>query len=422
MSRAPRDFLTGLFQAALDAVDPAVRLRDCLPPPPIDGRLVIVGAGKAAASMALAAARHYGDRAVGVVVTPGGYGLRPGENPRGIEVIEASHPVPGVLSLRSADRMLAAVEGLGRSDLVVCLLSGGGSALMERPVDGLTLEALQAITRALLKSGAAIGEINTVRKHLSRIKGGRLALAAWPARVEAFAISDVPGDDPSLIASGPTAPDPSTCGDALAILRRHAVDLPLDVERGLSDGTFESPKPGDPRLERSRIRIVGSPADALAAAARLARETGLEVVDLGDRVEGEAAAVAASHARSALQIGRTARPTVILSGGELTVTHAGGGSGGPNREYALALAVALGGANGISALAADTDGVDGTPDAAGAIVAPDTLSRAAALGLAPVDFLGRHDSGGFFKALGDDLVTGPTRNNIADFRAILVDP
>ena len=420
MKPPPRTFLTDLFHAALSAVDPAARLPPVLPPPG-EGRLVVVGAGKAAAAMALAAAFRYGERARGVVVTRHGHGLRPGEDASGIEVVEASHPVPGELSLRAADALFDAVADLPERDLVVCLLSGGGSALRERPADGLTLADLQAITGALLRSGAAIGEINTVRKHMSRIKGGRLALAAWPARVETFTISDVPGDDPSLIASGPTVADPSTCADALAILRRHAIAVPAAIDRALADGSLETPKPGDPRLGRARFHLVGSAKDALASAADRARARAFEVVELGARIEGEAARVARDHAERAVQAARTGRPTLLLSGGELTVTHDGGcGSGGPNREYALALAVALAGHPAIWALAADTDGVDGTPDAAGALVTPDTLPRAAALGLHPGQFLKRHDSGGFFRALGDDFVTGPTRNNVSDFRAILV--
>lgn len=420
MKQNPRERLTRLFHAALGAVDPAVRLPGCLPPPPVDGRLVVVGAGKAAASMALAAARHYRDRVAGVVVTRHGYGLRPDEYAHGIEVIEASHPVPDALSLRSADAMFEAVAGLTEADLVVCLLSGGGSALMERPAAGLTLEGLQSITGDLLRSGAAIGEINTVRKHISLVKGGRLALAAWPARVETFAISDVPGNDVSLIASGPTAADRSTCAEAATILCRYAIAIPSVLEKALSDGSLETPKPGAPRLARARATIVGSAADALSGAAQQAREDGFEVIDLGYRVEGEAAEIAAAHAIRAAAAVRTGKPTILLSGGELTVTHAGGGLGGPNREYALALAVALAGRPGVWALAADTDGVDGTPEAAGAFVTPDTLSLASATGLDPEDYLVRHDSGGFFQAVGDDFVTGPIRNNVSDFRAILV--
>jgi glycerate 2-kinase len=413
----PRAFLTSLFHAALAAIEPADVLRRLLPAIPVDGRLVVVGAGKAAAAMALAAAEHYGDRVSGVVVTRHGYGLRPGETTRGVTVLEASHPVPGEESLRAADALFAAVSNLSASDIVVAMLSGGGSALLERPVEGLSLEALRAITARLLNSGAAIGEINIVRKHLSAIKGGRLALTAWPARVETFAISDVPGDDASLIASGPTVADPSTCADALAILRGHSIALPDRVEAALESRTLETPKPGDPRLERAQFRLVGSARQALDGAAKAARAAGFAVLDLGDRVEGEAAAVAAAHAATALTV---SAPTVVLSGGELTVTHSGTGVGGPNREYALALAVALEGRAEIWALAADTDGIDGAPDAAGAFVAPDTLVRAVAMGLDAWRVLRDHDSGLFFAALGDAFVTGPTRTNVSDFRAILM--
>ncbi len=413
----PRAFLKSLFHAGLAAIEPADRLAHALPAAPVDGRLIVVGAGKAAAAMALAASDHYRDRASGFVVTRHGYGLRPGETAGVIRVLEASHPSPGEQSLRAADALFAAVSNLKPSDVVVALLSGGGSALLERPAAGLSLDALREITVGLLNSGAAIGEINTVRKHLSAIKGGRLALAAWPARVETFAISDVPGDGPSLIASGPTVADPSTCADALAILRRLGVGLPLDVERKLEIGALETPKPGDPRLERGRFELVGSAREVLDGAARAAREARFAVVDLGDRVEGEAAVVARAHAEIALGV---SGPTVILSGGELTVTHTGGGVGGPSREYALALAIALKGRPDIWALAADTDGIDGAPDAAGTFVAPDTLARAAALNLDAADALRTHNSGPFFAALGDALVTGPTRTNVSDFRAILV--
>jgi hydroxypyruvate reductase len=409
--------LESLFRAGLAAIEPVDRLRGVLPAAPVDGRLIIVGAGKAAAAMALAASDNYGDRASGVVVTRDGYGLRPGETTGGVRVLEASHPVPGEQSLRAADALFATVSGLDSSDVVVALLSGGGSALLERPAEGLSLEALRAITVGLLNSGAAIGEINTVRKHLSAIKGGRLALAAWPARVETFAISDVPGDDPSLIASGPTVADPSTCADALAILRRHGVDLPPSVAKALQTGALETPKPGDPRLARGRFELVGSARQVLEGAARAARAAGFAVLDLGDRVEGEAAEVAVAHAAIAVDL---TGPTVILSGGELTVTHSGGGVGGPNREYALALAIALQGRANIWALAADTDGIDGAPDAAGAFIAPNTLSRATAMGLDTEKALRDHDSGPLFAALDDALVTGPTRTNVSDFRAILV--
>lgn len=421
MTPRHREFLIDLFGTALRAVDPAVRLPEVLPQPPADGRLVVIGAGKAAAAMSLAAARFYGDRAEGVIVTRHGYGLRDGENTGRIEVLEASHPVPGALSLRAADAIFEKLAGLTAADLVVCLLSGGASALMERPAPGLTLGALRSITSDLLKSGARIGEINTVRKHLSLIKGGRLALAAAPARVETYAISDVPGDMPSLIASGPTVPDPSTCAEALTILRRYEIMVPHPVEEALADGRLETAKPGDARFAAARFHLVGSSSDALAAASKQGREAGYDVLNLGDRVEGEATEIAALHAEYAVSASLSGRPTLILSGGELTVTHGGGASGGPNREYSLALAIALKGRVKAWTFAADTDGIDGTPDAAGAFSAPDTLARAAVAGLDPRAFLTAHDSGGFFKALGDDFVPGPIRNNVSDFRAILVD-
>ena len=417
MTPPPRALLTGLFHAALAAIEPENRLASALPPAPVDGQLIIVGAGKAAAAMALAATKHYGDRASGVVVTRHGYGLREGETAGGVRVLEASHPVPGEDSLRAADALFAAVAGLTATDVVVALLSGGGSALLERPAEGLSLDGLRMITVGLLNSGAAIGEINIVRKHLSLMKGGRLALAAWPARVETFAISDVPGDDPSLIASGPTVADPSACADALAILRRHDIVLPERVAAALKSGALETPKPGDMRLERARFALVGSPRQALDGAAWAARAAGFDVLDLGDRVEGEAAVVAAAHAAVAIE---ARAPTVILSGGEFTVTHTGKGVGGPNREYALALAVALRRRANVWALAADTDGIDGAPDAAGAFVTPDTLTRAAALSLDAGQALRDHDSGAFFTALGDAFMIGPTRTNVSDFRAILV--
>ena len=417
-----RGLLRALFDTALRALDPADRLPAMLPPPPPDGRVVVVGAGKAAAVMAMAAARRYGDRVGGVVVTRHGYGLRPGERAGAIRVLEAAHPVPSDDAVRAADAILAQVTGLDETDVVVCLLSGGGSALLEKPIEALGFADLRRINIALLAGGAPIEEINVVRKHLSLIKGGRLALAAWPARVCAFAVSDVPGDDPSTIASGPTVADPSTCADALQLIQRYGVAIPKSLETALKDGRWETPKPGDPRLARSTFQRLVTPRDALAAAAAMARENGFEVIDLGTDVEGEAAYVATRHAALAFEVAERGARAVILSGGELTVTHDGGGTGGPNREYALALAIALRGRAGVWALAADTDGADGYPDAAGAIVTPDTLARANSRGLDPERALKTHDSGPFFRPLGDDLVTGATRTNVADFRAIIVAP
>jgi hydroxypyruvate reductase len=414
--RAPRDVLHALWQAALDAVEPAARLRPCLPEPG-RGRIVVVGAGKAAAPMAVEAAARYGPRATGVVVTRHDYGLRPGEDAGAIRIIEAAHPVPDAAALEAGAAMLQAVRGLGQDDLVVCLLSGGGSALLEAPAPGVTFDEIRALNRALLASGASISEINCVRKHVSAIKGGRLAAAAWPARVMTFAVSDVPGDDPSTIASGPTVADPTFAADALAVLRHYAIAAPAV----LHDAAAESPKPGDERLAGAGFRIIASQADALAAAARRAGELGLSVTSLGE-IEGEAREVGAGHARLALQRAGAGEPGVILSGGELTVTLGAGarGSGGPNREYALAFALAAGGHPRVWALAGDTDGVDGADDGAGAIATPDTLARADVTGLDAPAALAAHDSGGFFAALGDAIACGPTRTNVSDFRAVLV--
>jgi glycerate 2-kinase len=419
VSTAPRALLLSLWEAAVAAVSVGPRFEDFLPPPR-SGRVVIVGAGKAAAAMAVAAARYYGKPAQGVVVTRTGHGLKSGESSGAIRIIEARHPVPDAAGLEAGKRVLAAVRGLSSNDLVLCLLSGGGSALLEHPLPGIALDDIAAINRALLASGAAIGEINCVRKHLSAVKGGRLALAAAPARVVTLAISDVPGDDPSVIASGPTVADPTASADARAILKRYGIAVPPSVAAVLNDPLYETPKPNDPRLRHTEYRLVATQADALAAAARLARAQGFAVIDHGTRIEGEAREVAQVEAKLALDAAEQKGGTLILGGGELTVTLSGEGSGGPNREYALALALALNGHPRIFALAADTDGIDGTDDAAGAIVTPDTLARAAAHGLDARAALGAHDSGGFFAKLGDALVTGPTRTNVSDFRAILI--
>jgi hydroxypyruvate reductase len=411
--------LLALWDAALQAVDPAARLRGLLPEPG-PGRTVIVGAGKAAAAMAVEAARTYGTRASGVVVTRRGHGLRSGEDAGAIRIIEAGHPMPDAAALEAGAAVLQAVQGLGQDDEVVCLLSGGGSALLEAPAPGVAFEDIRRLNAALLASGASISQINCVRKHISAIKGGRLAAAAWPARTTTFAVSDVPGDDPSTIASGPTVADPTTSADALAVLQQHHVEPGEAVRRLLTDASAESPKPGDPRLDRSDYRIIATARNALAAAQALGRELGVQVESLGDLVEGEAARVGAEHARLALEWAVAGRPTLILSGGELTVSLDRAGSGGPNREYALAFAIAAGGHPQLWALAGDTDGVDGTDDGAGAIVSPDTLARARACGLDPAGSLAAHDSGGFFARLGDAIVCGPTRTNVSDFRAVLV--
>jgi glycerate 2-kinase len=413
---AAHEFLFSLWQSAIGAVSVGPKFRELLPPK-AKGRTVVVGAGKAAAAMAVAAAEVYGPDIEGVVVTRTGHGLKPGESAGRIRIVEARHPVPDEAGLRAGRDVLAAVRRLADDDLVVCLLSGGGSALLEAPLPGITLDDIQSINRLLLHRGAAIDEINCVRKHLSAIKGGRLAAAVWPTPIVTLAISDVPGDDPSTIASGPTVADPTTQAQARAVLVRCGVAFTAGLDALFESRMFETHKPGDPRLAKSEFRMVATQADALAAAANAARAAGYAVIDRGTRVEGEAQDVARIEAAIARGC---AAPTVILGGGELTVTHSGEGTGGPNREYALALALEFNGHPAIHALAADTDGIDGTDDGAGAFVFPGTLARARALGLDPAAALARHDSGGFFSTLGDALVTGPTRTNVSDFRAIVV--
>ena len=415
----PRGLLGRMFQAAVDAAQPARRIPACLPEPP-KGRTIVVGAGKASSAMAQALERHWPGPLSGLVVTRYGYAV-PCER---ITIVEAAHPVPDAAGLEAARQMLETVRGLGPDDLVICLISGGGSALLPLPGEGITLEDKQAINRALLACGASITEMNCVRRHLSAIKGGRLAAACHPARVVNLLISDVPGDDPIDIASGPTVGDPTTCLDALAIVRRYGIELPAGARRLLESGEGESVKPGDPRLANVRTRMVASPQMALEAAAAVAREAGVTPLILGDSIEGEAREVAKVMAGIALQARRhgqpLAAPCVLLSGGETTVTLRGQGRGGRNVEFLLALALALNGAPGIHALAADTDGVDGAEEVAGAFMAPDTLARAWAKGMPPRDSLDDNDAHTFFGALGDALVTGPTLTNVNDFRAILL--
>ena len=412
MSDDPRALLRRLLDAALASAQPAQCLAPHLPEPPA-GRTVVVGAGKAAATMARAVEDHWAGPLKGLVVTRYGHRVPT----RAIEVVEAAHPVPDTGGREAAARILSLAEDLSADDLALCLVSGGGSALLTLPAPGIELADKQAMTGALLRSGAAIDEINCVRKHLSAIKGGRLGAACHPARVVSLLISDVPGDDPAVIGSGPTVPDPTTFADALAVLRNYGIDEPAAVIRHLERGTEETPKQGDPRLADAETRIVATPAMALAAAAEAAREAGYEPVVLGDAVEGEARALAHAHA----QLARDAAPgTVLLSGGEATVTVTGAGRGGPNAEYALALALALDGAPGIFATACDTDGIDGTEDNAGALVAPDTLARGRAAGEDAAARLAANDAYGFFAQLGDLVMTGPTLTNVNDFRAILV--
>jgi glycerate 2-kinase len=426
MIMAASALLESLFRTAVAAAHPSRCLPPNLPEPPPRGRLVVLAAGKAAGSMTEAAERHYlgriaDDRLTGLAVTRHGYG-RP---TRHIPIVEAGHPVPDEAGLKGTERALALALAAGADDLVLVLLSGGASANWIAPAAGITLAEKQAVTRALLRSGAAIGDMNALRKHLSRIKGGRLARLAFPAKLVTLAISDVPGDDPSVIGSGPTVPDPTTLEDARAIVARFQLDLPPAVAKALGDPGNETPKPGDKVFAGSDYRIVARPADALRAAQARAVEAGYECVVLGDRLQGEAREVAAEHARLARDLVAERRRVVILSGGELTVTLRGEGRGGPNQEYALALAIHLDGAAGISALAADSDGTDGgsgrPDDPAGAFVDPTTLRRARAAGLDPAAFLADNDSTGFFNGIGDLFVPGPTFTNVTDFRAIVVD-
>jgi len=422
-----RDLFESLFRAAVAAAHPSHCLPPHLPEPPTDGRLIVLAAGKAGGSLAEAAERHYlarmpADRLEGIAVTRHGYG-RP---TRYIRMVEAGHPVPDAAGLAGAERMLALADAAAASDLVLVLLSGGASANLIAPAAGLTLEDKQATTRALLRSGANIAEINCVRKHLSRIKGGRLTRRAAPARVVTLAISDVPGDDPAVIGSGPTVPDPTTLADARAIVGKYRLDLPQAVRRALADPNNESPKANDAVFADTTYRIIARPADALAAAQTQVRQEGYDCIVLGDRLQGEAREVAATHARFAREQAAAHRRVAILSGGELTVTLRGGGRGGPNQEYALALAIELGGAEGVAALAADTDGTDGgrgrPDDPAGAFIDDTTLARARACGLDPAAFLADNDSTGFFNGIGDLFTPGPTFTNVTDFRAIVVEP
>jgi glycerate 2-kinase len=405
--------LKDLFSAAIAAADPALRVPPFLPKPP-KGRTIVVGAGKASAAMALAVEQNWKAPLSGLVITRYGHGAPC----KKIEIVEASHPVPDANGRDAALRMGELVKGLNEDDLVLCLISGGGSALLAAPAPGLTLEDKQNVNRQLLACGAPISEMNCVRKHLSALKGGRLAAAASPAEVVSLIISDVPGDDPAIVASGPTVPDPTTRADALAILRKYKFDLPAHVWAFLETEAAETPKPGDPRFAQVRTEMIAAPAQSLAAAAKLARAAGYRVIDLGDRIEGEAREVARAQAAQALA---TKGPAVILSGGETTVTLKGKGRGGRNAEFALALAIALDGRSDISAIAGDTDGIDGSEDNAGALVMADTLERARAKGLDAKAFLANNDAYSFFAGLGDLVVTGPTRTNVNDFRAILVE-
>ncbi len=429
MNRDLRAFLDDLFRTAVAAAHPSTCLPPLLPPPPEpNGRLILLAAGKAAGSMAQVAEDFYlnrlnwpAERLAGIAVARHGYG-RP---TRVVRMIEAGHPIPDAAGLEAADRTLELADAASAADLVLVLMSGGASANWIAPAAGVSFADKQAVTRALLRSGANIGEINKVRKHLSNIKGGRLARHAYPARLVTLAISDVPRDDPSAIGSGPTVPDPTTLADARAIVAKYALELPASVTAALADAANESPKPDDSVFAGSQFALAARPADSLAAAAAAVAAAGYECVSLGDNIEGEAREVALAHARLAHELRAKGARAVILSGGELTVTIRGKGRGGPNQEYALALAMALDGLPAVAGMAADTDGTDGgsgsAADPAGAVIDGQTAARAKALGLDPAAFLADNNSTGFFEALGDLMTPGPTYTNVNDFRAIVVD-
>ena len=441
----PKALLRHLFDVAVKRALPleniAAFLPKLVPTPPTTGRTIVIGAGKAGGSMAQAVEALWPQDAPmqGLVVTryhhipPLPDSLK-AKSLKGlkqrIEIVEAAHPVPDAAGLKASERMLAMLQGLTKNDLVLCLISGGGSALLTLPADGLTLADKQRINQALLNSGANISEMNCVRKHLSRIKGGRLAAACAPARVVTLTISDVPGDDPSIIASGPTVPDATTCADALAILKRYAIEVPAAVLAQLQSGVLETPKPGDALFNGHEVHMIATPQQSLEAAAAAARAVGLKAYILSDEMEGESREVGKVHAAlaraAARGTGAFEKPCVILSGGETTVTvkplreGATKGRGGRAGEFCMGLALALQGQSGVYALAADTDGIDGVEDNAGAFVAPDTLVRATAQGMKVDDHLDRNDAYGFFNPLGDLVVTGPTHTNVNDFRALLI--
>jgi len=421
--KAPTDrraLLRCLFDAAVAAAQPALCLPAHLPPEP-KGRTIVIGAGKASAAMARALEDHWDGPLEGLVITRYGY-----EVPcQRIEIVQAAHPVPDAAGLQATQRIRERVTGLTADDQVIALISGGGSALLVAPGDGLTLDDKRAVNTALLQSGASIAEMNCVRRHLSSIKGGRLAAACHPAQVLTLLISDVPGDNPIDIASGPTVADPTTCADALAIVNRYRIDLPPALRALLDSGAGESVKPGDARLSGIQTRMITAPQMALEAAAQVARAAGLTPYILGDSLEGEARDMGKALAGIVRQVAVHGQPfqapCVLLSGGESTVTLRGQGRGGRNVEFLLALGVALDGLGGVHALAGDTDGVDGAEEIAGAVLAPDTLERAWALGINPRASLDANDGHGFFQALGDSVITGPTLTNVNDFRAIVID-
>ena len=413
-----QQFLLEMFAAAVESVSAAATVPRYLPPA-ASGRTIVIGAGKAAASMAQAVESHWSGSLSGRVVTRYGHGV-PCES---IAVVEAAHPVPDTAGQEAAEQILQTVSKLNQDDLVICLISGGGSSLLALPAPGITLKDKQSINTALLKSGATIAEMNCVRKHLSAIKGGKLAAACAPAQVVTLIISDVPGDDPAVVASGPTVPDATTLADAQGVLSRYGIDVAENVRRHLASAENETPKPGDPIFKRASTHIIATAQQSLAAAVQFVEQAGYSPVVLGD-LEGESREVAIVHAGIARQVAKygqpAAAPCVILSGGETTVTVRGNGRGGRNSEFALSLAIALQAQSDVYAIACDTDGIDGTEDNAGCIVTPDTLARARDAGMNPADYLENNDGYGFFSALDALVVTGPTRTNFNDFRAIVI--
>lgn len=416
---SPSQFLRGLFTAAIDSARPDKILAPYVPSAS-SGRIVIIGAGKASAAMAQVIEQEISAEISGTVVTRYGYAV-PCEH---IQILEAAHPVPDEAGLRASQKILQDVSALTKDDVVLCLISGGGSALLPYPSDGLSLAQKQAINQALLQSGATISEMNVVRRHLSNIKGGRLAAAAYPAQVINLIISDVPGDNPQDIASGPTVADPSTCDQALDILQRYQIAVPDNIRKALESKALESIKPNDDRLSRVTTHIVASSQLALSAAADIARQAGITPMILGDSIEGESrdvATVLAGIARQVRHYGQPlTAPCVLLSGGETTVTVKGSGKGGRNVEFLLALANALQGCHNVYAVAGDTDGVDGQEEVAGAFITPETLDKARTLGLKPLAYLDNNDGHSFFQALDQQIITGPTLTNVNDFRAILI--
>lgn len=419
MSKSPEVFLREIFDVAVNRADPMLCVPSTLPEKPT-GRVVIIGAGKASARMAEALEHAWG-KSDGLVITRYGYGRKT----KGIEIVEAAHPVPDENGAIATRRMLDTLRPLGEDDTVIALISGGGSALLTDPAGDITHVEKQGINAALLASGAPIGLMNVVRKHLSNVKGGQLAAAAYPAEMITLMISDVPGDDPAAIASGPTVGDESRPSDALEILRRYKIEISPSVLAVLQ-GETRVLRPDDPRISKVENIVIAAPRQSLQAAADIAVERGFEPKILGDAIEGEARELGVKHAILALEIqsdmATDAAPVLLLSGGECTVTRRGDGSGGPNAEYSLSLAIALNGANGISAIACDTDGVDGAAEVAGAVIHDQTLAKARANGISATAYLDNNDSHSFFANIGDQVITGPTLTNVNDFRAILIEP